>query len=123
VVTTGGHAEGKLVPCVVCAGGVQQRGLWIHLIEVPAETKELLQLKGGERSRDREVSRPCKVGGIHQVVSETNLNLFADRRQKEKGGKLVSFVVSKKNSFFVVGDAVQSCRPEDAERMQKWKKK
>jgi hypothetical protein len=58
---------------------------------------------------------PAEVGGLHQVVSELILSLFADNRQKEKGGKLVSFVVSNKFSIYVVGDAVKSCHPEGTE--------
>jgi hypothetical protein len=40
---------------------------------------------------------PAKVGRLHQVVSKIILILFSDRRKKEKGENLVSFVVSKKN--------------------------
>jgi hypothetical protein len=48
----------------------------------------------------------AEVGGLHQVVSELILSLFVDNRQKEKGGNLVSFVVSKKNRFLFIGDTV-----------------
>jgi hypothetical protein len=59
------------------------------------------------------------------VVSKLILRLFADNRQKEKGGKLVSFMVLIFNLCLKAskGDAVKSCHPEGIERMKKWKKK
>jgi hypothetical protein len=60
------------------------------------DPKELFQLRVRRRSSDREVTDPTGVGGLHQVVSELRLSLFAYNRQKKKEGKLVSFVISKK---------------------------
>jgi hypothetical protein len=44
----------------------------------------MFQLREGERSSDREVTEPRRGGGLHQVVSEPNLGLFADHRQRRK---------------------------------------
>jgi hypothetical protein len=52
------------------------------------------------------------VGGLHQVVSKLRLNLFADNRQKEKGGKLVSFVVSNNFQFLFVGNTMKIMPPK-----------
>jgi hypothetical protein len=45
---------------------------------------------------DREVMYPYKgVGGLHQVVSEPDIEFVCRQQTKEKGDKLISFVVSK----------------------------
>jgi hypothetical protein len=56
-------------------------------------------------------------GGIR-----ANIEVVCKQQEKEKGGKLISFVVSI-ILFLFVGDALKSCHPEGIERMHKWKKK
>jgi hypothetical protein len=39
---------------------------------------------------------PVEVGGLHHVVLEPRLSLFADNRKKDKVEKLIPFMVSRK---------------------------